>query len=211
MLTERPTSPQTTNSAAAAQSPSVPSTQAGEASNDVEANADPSKFVDNVQKLSKAKVTILLASVILCMFLVGLDRTIVSTVCAAYCAITSHLLIDANQAIPQITNEFHSLADVGWYGSAYLLTCCAFQLSFGKIYTMFSLKGVYLGSLLLFEVASALCGAAPNSVAFCIGRALAGVGAAGVFAGTASLFSLVTLASLADGCARLSASSLPFL
>ena len=102
-------------------------------------------------------------------------------------ALQIHVLTAFNQAIPQITNDFNSLADVGWYGSAYLLTCCAFQLLFGKIYTCFSLKGVYLGSLLLFEVASAICGAAPNSVAFCIGRALAGVGAAGIFAGTASL------------------------
>jgi hypothetical protein len=25
------------------------------------------------------------------------------------------------QAIPQITGQFHSLEDVGWYGTAYLL------------------------------------------------------------------------------------------
>jgi hypothetical protein len=25
------------------------------------------------------------------------------------------------QAIPRITNEFHSLADIGWYGGAYQL------------------------------------------------------------------------------------------
>jgi hypothetical protein len=29
-------------------------------------------------------------------------------------------------AIPRITDEFHSLNDVGWYGSAYILTMCRF-------------------------------------------------------------------------------------
>jgi MFS family permease len=35
----------------------------------------------------------------------------------------------------------------------------------------------------LFEVGSAICGAAPNSIAFIIGRAIAGLGAGGVQSG----------------------------
>lgn len=34
----------------------------------------------------------------------------------------------AIQAIPRITNEFHSLADVGWYASAYQFGRYAFQI-----------------------------------------------------------------------------------
>ncbi|KKY16570.1 putative mfs aflatoxin efflux [Diplodia seriata] len=86
-------------------------------------------------------------------------------------------------AIPQITDEFHSLPDVGWYGSAYTLTCCSFQLLFGKLYTFYSVKAVMLTSVLLFELGSVVCGAAPSSAAFIVGRAIAGVGAAGIFAG----------------------------
>lgn len=37
--------------------------------------------------------------------------------------------------------------------------------------------------MVIFEVGSAVCGAAPNSVALIIGRAVAGIGAAGVFSG----------------------------
>ncbi|KAF5859871.1 hypothetical protein ETB97_002362 [Aspergillus alliaceus] len=96
----------------------------------------------------------------------ALDRTIIST------------------AIPRITNEFHSLDDVGWYGSSYLLTCCAFQLLYGKIYTLYAVKAVFLASIFLFELGSAVCGAAPTSTAFIIGRAISGVGAAGIFAGS---------------------------
>ncbi|KAL1851690.1 hypothetical protein VTK73DRAFT_9376 [Phialemonium thermophilum] len=111
------------------------------------------------------KMVLVAAGVLMSMFLVALDRTIVST------------------AIPQITNDFHSLDDYGWYGSAYLLSCCALQLLFGKLFTLFSTKHTLFLSVLLFEVASAICGAAPNSVCFIIGRAIAGVGAAGIFAG----------------------------
>jgi MFS family permease len=59
----------------------------------------------------------------------------------------------------------------------------AFQLFFGKLYTFFPIKYVYLVALFIFEIGSAVCGAAPNSVALIIGRAVAGVGAAGIFSG----------------------------
>jgi len=93
-------------------------------------------------------------------------------------------------AIPQITDDFKSVTDIGWYGSAYLLSTCAFQLLFGKLYTFYSIKAVFLTTVFLFEVGSAICGAAPTSVAFIIGRAIAGLGAAGIFSGVvrASLF-----------------------
>ena len=86
-------------------------------------------------------------------------------------------------AIPRITDDFNSLGDVGWYGSAYLLTGCAFQLLFGRIYTFYSPKIVYLSCIALFEIGSAICGAAPNSVVFIVGRAIAGLGTSGVFSG----------------------------
>lgn len=66
------------------------------------------------------------------------------------------------------------------------MTCCAFQLLFGKIYTFYPVKAVMLSSILLFEVGSVVCGAAPNSTAFIVGRALAGIAGAGIFAGSVS-------------------------
>lgn len=86
-------------------------------------------------------------------------------------------------AIPQITDDFDSAGDIGWYGTAYLLTNCAFQLLFGKLYTIFNAKATFMVSILLFEAGSALCGAAPKSIAFILGRAIAGLGAGGVLAG----------------------------
>jgi MFS family permease len=86
-------------------------------------------------------------------------------------------------AIPKITRQFNSLDDVGWYGSAYLLTTCAFQLMFGKFYSFFSIKWVFIIAVAIFEIGSLICGVAPNSVTLIVGRAIAGLGSAGVFSG----------------------------
>ncbi|KAI7774257.1 hypothetical protein LA080_009034 [Diaporthe eres] len=105
-------------------------------------------------------------ALLIAVLCVALDSTIVST------------------AIPRITDEFHNLHDVGWYGSAYLLTKCAFQLFFGKVYRTCSLKLTFLAALLLFEVGSVVCATAPTSEALIIGRAVAGIGSAGVTGGS---------------------------
>ncbi|GAB1197136.1 hypothetical protein APSETT444_006426 [Aspergillus pseudonomiae] len=107
-------------------------------------------------------ITIALALAIFCL---ALDNTIIST------------------AIPKITDQFKSLEDVGWYGSAYLLTTCSLCLTFGKLYTFYSTKWVYLIALFIFELGSLICGIAPNSLSLIIGRAIAGLGAAGLFSG----------------------------
>lgn len=64
-----------------------------------------------------------------------------------------------------------------------MLSCCALQLLFGKLFTFFSVKYMLFLSVMTFEVASTIYGAAPNSTTFVVGRAIAGIGAAGIFAG----------------------------
>ncbi|KAF9047937.1 major facilitator superfamily domain-containing protein [Panaeolus papilionaceus] len=110
------------------------------------------------------KLALILASLYLSVFLVGLDQTILIT------------------AIPKITAQFDSIDDVGWYGSAYLLTLASFQLLFGRLYNM-SVKRVFLCTVALFEVGSLICGIAPNSTTLIVGRAVAGLGSAGIFSG----------------------------
>lgn len=82
-----------------------------------------------------------------------------------------------------MTNDFHSFGDVGWYGSAYMLTFCASILLLGRIYTFYSPKWVFLTLIAVFELGSAVCGAAPSSTAFIVGRAIGGLGAAGMMNG----------------------------
>jgi hypothetical protein len=53
----------------------------------------------------------------------------------------------------------------------------------GKVYKFYPVKPVYLASVTVFEIGSAVCGAAPGSNAFIAGRAIAGLGSLGIFAG----------------------------
>ena len=111
------------------------------------------------------RLGIIMFALCLSVFCMALDNTIIAT------------------AVPRITDDFHSLQDIGWYGSAYLLTTCAFQLFFGKLYSRFDIKSVYLSALFLFEAGSLICGLSPNSTALILGRAIAGLGASGIFTG----------------------------
>lgn len=69
------------------------------------------------------------------------------------------------------------------------MTSCAFQLVYGRIYSFYPPKWVFLSAVLVFEIGSAVCGAAPNSVAFIFGRAIAGLGSCGISAGTIVIMS----------------------
>lgn len=86
-------------------------------------------------------------------------------------------------AIPKITDQFHSLNDASWYGSAFFMTTGGFQSTWGKVYKFFPLKISFLLAVFIFELGSLICGVAPNSVALIVGRAIAGIGAAGIGSG----------------------------
>ncbi|TGO39393.1 hypothetical protein BHYA_0055g00490 [Botrytis hyacinthi] len=105
-------------------------------------------------------------AIVLSMFLASLDLTIIAT------------------AIPHITDEFHSLNDVGWYASALFLTVAAAQSLWGKAFKYFPIKTVYLISIAVFEVGSLICGIARNSTTLIVGRAITGFGVAGTFGGS---------------------------
>ena len=64
-----------------------------------------------------------------------------------------------------------------------MLTMCGFQLFYGRLYTFYSPKLVFLIAIFIFEIGSAICGAAPNSTVFIVGRAIAGMGGSGAFSG----------------------------
>ncbi|KAH7125693.1 major facilitator superfamily domain-containing protein, partial [Dendryphion nanum] len=112
------------------------------------------------------KQILLLLSLHITIFLIALDRT------------------SLGPALPTITNHFNSLSHLGWYISAYTLTSCAFILPYARLYTFFSTKFVFLSTILLFEIGSAVSGAARSSTMLIVGRAVSGVGSAGIFTGT---------------------------
>ncbi|TVY19770.1 Efflux pump aflT [Lachnellula arida] len=120
---------------------------------------------DAMVPTSNLRFFLIFIALILSIFCVALDNTIIVT------------------AIPRITDTFNLLNDVGWYGSAFNLPAAALIPFTGKLYSMFSTKTIFLASFFIFEVGSLLSAVAPSSLAFVIGRALCGAGAAGIFNG----------------------------
>ncbi|KAK8087650.1 major facilitator superfamily domain-containing protein [Apiospora hydei] len=117
------------------------------------------------------KLVTIVASVALACFLMCVDTMVIST------------------AIPRITDDFKSLADVGWYASAYQFGSAAPQPLTGKIYTHFNTKWSFLLFFGIFEVGSVVCGAAASSAMLIVGRTIAGLGAAGIINGAITIVS----------------------
>ncbi|KAK3997528.1 major facilitator superfamily-domain-containing protein [Cladorrhinum sp. PSN332] len=107
----------------------------------------------------------IVVALVMSIFLVSLDMTIVAT------------------AIPKITDAFHGLEDVAWYSAAFFMTVGGFQSTWGKVFKYFPLKISFLIAIFIFEMGSLVCGAAPNSKTLVVGRAIAGIGAAGIGSG----------------------------
>lgn len=63
------------------------------------------------------------------------------------------------------------------------MTTGGFQSTWGKVYKYFPLKISFLLAVFIFELGSLICGVAPSSVALIVGRAIAGIGAAGIGSG----------------------------
>jgi len=55
------------------------------------------------------------------------------------------------------------------------------------MYQNFSLKWIFISVVSTFEIGSLICGIAPSSTVFIVGRAIAGLGAGGIFAGALTI------------------------
>jgi divalent metal cation (Fe/Co/Zn/Cd) transporter len=73
-------------------------------------NTEVTETVQDGEHPHGLRLSAILAALLLSIFLASLDATIIST------------------AIPSITNQFHSLQDVGWYGSAMFFPLAATQV-----------------------------------------------------------------------------------
>ena len=95
------------------------------------------------------------------------------------------------QAIPHITNQFHSLDDVAWYGSAYTIASASLQPLTGKFYGNFVQKWTFLGFFFVFELGSLICGVATSSKMLIVGRAVAGMGSSGMVNGALNILASI--------------------
>src|SRR4029077_1677635 len=102
------------------------------------------------------------------------------------CVAVFMLLLDitvVNVALPNIDKELNtSFTELQWVVDAYALTLAATILNAGTLGDLYGRKRVFLVSIALFTVASALCGAANSPLFLILARGLQGIGGAGMFA-----------------------------
>jgi MFS transporter, DHA2 family, glioxin efflux transporter len=87
-------------------------------------------------------------------------------------------------AIPDITNDFHSLNQIGWYSAACFILVGATSSTWGKFFTYFPAPLVYMSALFLYLIGSIVAAAAPNSTALIVARAIQGMGCSGTLSGS---------------------------
>jgi EmrB/QacA subfamily drug resistance transporter len=104
----------------------------------------------------------------------------------AVCATTFMLLVDitiVNVALPSIQRRLDaSLTGLQWVVDAYAVTLAALILTAGALADRYGRRLVFAAGVVVFSVASFLCGAAWNVATLDIARALQGVGGAALFA-----------------------------
>ncbi|KAJ5986628.1 DNA repair protein RAD50 [Penicillium sp. IBT 35674x] len=113
------------------------------------------------------------ASVLSTVFLFALDGTIVAAL------------------QPSIVETFKNESDLSWIGVSFMLGDTAI-LPLGKAFGKFNIKWLFISCLVVFEIGSAVCGAAPTMNAFIVGRVIGGVGGCGIYVGGLTFVALLT-------------------
>lgn len=99
-----------------------------------------------------------LSGVMLAMLLSSLDQTIVST------------------AMPTIVQELKGLEHISWVFTAYMLGSTITVPIYGKLSDIFGRRKLYLIGIIIFLLASTLCGMAQNMTQLILFRGLQGIG-----------------------------------
>ncbi|KAM0429699.1 hypothetical protein ACHAPT_006305 [Fusarium lateritium] len=113
-------------------------------------------------KQSLTQIATVMTSLCACVFLAALEVTIVST------------------ALPTIASHFASDSGYTWIGTSYVLAHTASTPSWGKISDIWGRKPILLIANVIFFGGSLMCALVDNLAAFIAGRAIQGLGAAGM-------------------------------
>ncbi len=109
----------------------------------------------------------------------------------AVCTAVFMLLLDitvVNVALPDIQRSLHSsFSDLQWVVDAYSLTLAAFLLTAGVLGDIYGRRGVFAIGLVIFSLASLLCGLSTTPLMLNLARAVQGVGGAIMFATSLAL------------------------
>ncbi|RDL32376.1 MFS transporter [Venustampulla echinocandica] len=145
------------------------------ASSDLENNTvEPKPDASTGRTIGSIRWALVCLSLYISIFIYGLDTTIAADVQGS------------------VVEAFGHVEQLSWIGSGFPLGSVSVILLYGTLYTAFNMKWIYVASMVIFEIGSALCGAAPNMDALIVGRVIAGCGGSGVFMGCLNYFSSLT-------------------
>jgi EmrB/QacA subfamily drug resistance transporter len=121
------------------------------------------------------EVLLAFSAMMLATLLAALDQTVVAT------------------ALPQIVTDLHGFEELSWVVSAFLVAATVTVPLYGKLSDLYGRRRMFVVSISIFLLGSALCGAAQSMGQLVAFRALQGVGAGGLLplaqAAIADLFS----------------------
>lgn len=141
---------------------------------DVEKQPPPAVVEAPPRDIQGWKWSLVVLSILSSTFLFALDNTIVADI------------------QPAIVLHFNDIGNLTWLSVSFLLGAAATNLLWGKIFGQFNAKWMYIICVALFELGSAICGAAPTMDALIIGRAICGVGGSGMYVGVMTLLAATT-------------------
>ena len=116
----------------------------------------------SAQALSHREVLVVLSGILLGMMLAALDQSIVAT------------------ALPAIAGELNGLEHLSWIVAGYLLTSTASTPIYGKLSDLYGRRALLQIAIVIFVVASVLCGLAQDMPQLIAARALQGLGGGGL-------------------------------
>jgi EmrB/QacA subfamily drug resistance transporter len=124
----------------------------------------PKTAIHHEGERSHAEIMVVMSALMLSMLLAALDQTIVST------------------ALPKIAVDLDGLNKISWVATSYLLASAVVTPIYGKLGDMFGRKKIFLTSIVIFLIGSALCGLSQNMDQLVFFRAIQGLGGGGLMA-----------------------------
>ncbi|HST15835.1 MAG TPA: MDR family MFS transporter [Gaiellaceae bacterium] len=113
--------------------------------------------------LTIGRILAIYAGLMVTLALAALDQTIVAT------------------ALPRIVGDLGGITQYSWVFTAYMLTSTVTVPLYGKLGDVYGRKRLFLFSIVVFLIGSALCGAAQSMTQLVVFRAIQGIGAGGLF------------------------------
>ena len=123
--------------------------------------ASPTEVLPN---FSHRQIVRVILGIALCILLSALDQTVVVP------------------AVPAIAADLNGFGHLSWIVTAYLLTSTVATPLYGKLSDIYGRRALLLPAIVLFVIASALCGAAQSLVQLILYRGLQGLGGGGLTA-----------------------------